>query len=97
MQSCKLLSRATQVLDGVSITPEIRSAAEKAFKGRLLPETLAQHLGHSDFAQVSELRLGRLGLRSLAGVFSAVRFPRLHSLSLSNNELTQVTDDLLYL
>ena len=79
------------MLDGASITAQMRLAADAAFCGRLLPETLALQLGHRRFELIAELELSDLRLRSVDDVFlGRSRFQCLVHLNLDGNQLTQV-------
>ena len=79
-----------QVLDGVTVSHGMRLAADEAFRGRLMANTLARRLGHSSFQLLHHLDLSGMQLLSLGEVFASHTFPSLSHVSLDGNSLSQV-------
>ncbi|XP_037551277.1 leucine-rich repeat-containing protein 9 [Nematolebias whitei] len=76
-----------KALDGTAVDLSECESANNMFKGRLTTDAVAEKLGHSNYADITNLSLQSCSIR-MVDLSPANLFHNLHSVNLENNNLT---------
>lgn len=79
-----------KALDGQTVDPGEVTNAREMLGGRLTCDFIVERVGHSVFANIKELDLPQLSLRSIDLGNSAQQFSNLRSVNLEHNNLTSL-------
>uniref|UniRef100_A0A8C5DYF8 Leucine rich repeat containing 9 n=1 Tax=Gouania willdenowi TaxID=441366 RepID=A0A8C5DYF8_GOUWI len=76
-----------KALDGVAVEMAERDRARIVFTGRLLPDTIAEKLGHTHYQEITKLSMPSCSIRTV-DLTPTDLFSNLHSVTLDHNNLT---------